>query len=61
MLWSFAPHDISMVLNLITEKLISIEAFGGSYINKKIKDTSVTLLKFKKILKLTYSYHGCTL
>jgi len=50
-LWSFAPHDISMVLNLIKEKLISIEAFGGSYVNKRVKDTSVTLLKFKKNIK----------
>ena len=48
MLWSFAPHYISMVLNLIKEKLISIEAFGGSYVNKRVKDTPVTLLKFKK-------------
>ena len=50
-LWSFAPHDISMVINLIKEKLISIEAFGGSYVNKKVKDTSVTLLKFNKNIK----------
>ena len=39
------------LLNLIKEKLISIEAFGGSYVNKKVKDTSVTLLKFKKNIK----------
>ena len=51
MLWSFAPHDISMILDLVREKLMSIEAFGGSYINKKVKDTSVTLLKFNKNIK----------
>ena len=28
-LWSFAPHDISMIINLVKEKLVSIEAFGG--------------------------------
>ena len=50
-LWSFAPHDISMILDLVREKLMSIEAFGGSYINKKVKDTSVTLLKFNKNIK----------
>ncbi len=50
-LWSFAPHDISMVIDLIKEKLISVDAFGGSYVNKKVKDTSVTLLKFKKNIK----------
>ena len=50
-LWSFAPHDISMILNLVNEKLSSIEAFGGSYLHKKVKDTTVTLLKFKKNIK----------
>ena len=50
-LWSFAPHDISMILNLVNEKLHSVEAFGGSYLHKKIKDTTVTLLKFKKNIK----------
>ena len=50
-LWSFAPHDISMILDLVNEKLLSIEAFGGSYLHKKVKDTTVTLLKFKKNIK----------
>ena len=40
-----------MILDLVREKLMSIEAFGGSYINKKVKDTSVTLLKFNKNIK----------
>lgn len=50
-LWSFAPHDISMILDLVKEKLLKVEAFGGSYLNKKISDTSVTLLKFKNNIK----------
>ena len=60
-LWSFAPHDISMIIDLVKEKLISVEAFGGSYINKKVKDTTVTVLKFKIILKHISLYHGYTL
>ena len=47
-LWSFAPHDISMILNLINERLLSLEAYGGSYIKSKVKDTSLTILKFNK-------------
>ena len=50
-LWSFAPHDISMILNLINEKVISVDAFGGSYIKSKVKDTSLTILKFKNNIK----------
>lgn len=50
-LWSFAPHDISMILNLVNQKLIDVQAYGGSYLNSNIKDTSVTLLKFKNNIK----------
>ena len=50
-LWSFAPHDISMILQLVNEKLISVKAFGAKYLNKKVADTSITLLKFKNKIK----------
>ena len=50
-LWSFAPHDISMILNLVNNKLLDVQAFGGSYLNANVKDTSVTLLKFKNNIK----------
>ncbi|MBJ58071.1 MAG: oxidoreductase [Rickettsiales bacterium] len=50
-LWSFAPHDISMILNLINGKVMSVDAFGGSYIKSKVKDTSLTILKFKNNIK----------
>ena len=50
-LWSFAPHDISMILNLVKSKLETVDTFGGSYIKKGIKDTSITTLKFKNKVK----------
>ncbi len=50
-LWSFAPHDISMILQLVKEDLISVRAFGAKYLNKKVADTSITLLKFKNKVK----------
>ena len=50
-LWSFAPHDISMILNLVDNKLIDVQAYGGSYLNSNVKDTSVTMLKFKNNIK----------
>ena len=49
-LWSFAPHDISMILDLVNEKLLSIEAFGGSYLHKNQGYNSYSL-KFKKNIK----------
>ena len=40
-----------MILNLVKTPLLNIEAFGGSYLAKKIKDTTLTMLTFKKNIK----------
>ena len=45
-LWSFAPHDISVIIGLLGEKPESIQAQGGNYLHQKIADTTVTLLSF---------------
>ena len=46
-LWSFAPHDISLILMLMDgEEPIKVQAHGGSYINKNIFDTTLTTLAF---------------
>ena len=46
-LWSFAPHDISLILMLMGgEEPIRVQAHGGSYINKNIFDTTLTTLAF---------------
>ena len=50
-LWSFAPHDISMILDLVNEKLIKVKASGGKYLSNKVADTTVTLLKFRNKVK----------
>ena len=50
-LWSFAPHDISMILDLVNESLIDVKAFGGKYLSNKVADTTVTLLKFRNKVK----------
>lgn len=50
-LWSFAPHDISVILMLIGEEPIKISAFGGDYLNKGIYDTTLTTLEFQNNVK----------
>lgn len=45
-LWSFAPHDISVILGLIGEMPGSIRAQGGNFLHQQIADTTVTLLNF---------------
>ena len=45
-LWSFAPHDISVIIGLLGEMPESIQAQGGNYLHRKIADTTVSLLNF---------------
>ena len=50
-LWSFAPHDISVILMLLEEEPINVTAFGGDYVNNAVYDTTMTMLSFKNGVK----------
>lgn len=50
-LWSFAPHDISIILMLLEEEPVSVSSFGGAYLTKDIYDTTMTTLEFKNGVK----------
>jgi UDP-2-acetamido-3-amino-2,3-dideoxy-glucuronate N-acetyltransferase len=50
-LWSFAPHDISVILGLLGEEPETVQAQGGNYLHQKIADTTVTLLNFASGVK----------
>ena len=45
-LWSFAPHDISMILSLLNREPESVSTYGGYFLNKNIADTTLTFLNF---------------
>jgi len=45
-LWSFAPHDISVILGLVGEMPERVQAQGGYYLHKQIADVTVTCLAF---------------
>lgn len=45
-LWSFAPHDISVILQMLGEMPQRASAHGGSYLNPPIVDTTLTTLDF---------------
>jgi UDP-2-acetamido-3-amino-2,3-dideoxy-glucuronate N-acetyltransferase len=47
-LWSFAPHDISMILALVGEQPETVYATGASHLNPHIHDVTTTHLSFKK-------------
>ena len=46
-LWSFSPHDLSMVLGLIKEAPTQVKAQGVSYVSKNIYDISTVSLNFE--------------
>ena len=50
-LWSFAPHDISMILALAGEEPEAVVATGGNYLHKKIADVTSTHLEFPSGLR----------
>ncbi|MFC2170065.1 Gfo/Idh/MocA family protein, partial [Acidobacteriota bacterium] len=45
-LWSFAPHDISVILYLLNEMPEKVSAHGGNYLNPNIADVTVTNFDF---------------
>ena len=50
-LWSFAPHDISVILSLTGEMPESASSFGGNYLHKKIADVTLSHLSFPSGIK----------
>jgi len=47
-LWSFAPHDISVILLLLGGEMpYEISAHGGYYLHQHIADVTVTTMSFK--------------
>ena len=50
-LWSFAPHDISMILSLAEEYPEAVFATGGNYLHQKIADVTTTHLEFPSGLR----------
>lgn len=45
-LWSFAPHDVSVMLYLLNEMPERVAAHGGNYLHPHIADTTITTLAF---------------
>lgn len=47
-LWSFAPHDISVILSLVGGRLPQeVRCVGGSYLTEGVADTTLTTFKFE--------------
>ena len=45
-LWSFAPHDVAVILRLMGQSPTQVSATGGSYLTPGLADTTVSNLRF---------------
>ena len=45
-LWSFAPHDVAVILRLLGAMPFQVSASGGAYLQANIADVTVTQLLF---------------
>lgn len=50
-LWSFAPHDISVILKLLDESPESVTAKGANYLQTKVSDVTLTTMDFSSGVK----------
>jgi UDP-2-acetamido-3-amino-2,3-dideoxy-glucuronate N-acetyltransferase len=50
-LWSFAPHDIAVILRLAGEVPIQVTCSGGSYVTPNLADVTVSCLQFSTGLR----------
>jgi len=46
-LWSFAPHDLSVILSLVGDRLpVSLQCTGGGWLTPGVADTTLTSMRF---------------
>lgn len=50
-LWSFAPHDVSVILGLLGEMPETVQAQGGNYLHQQIADVTVSMFSFASGIK----------
>jgi UDP-2-acetamido-3-amino-2,3-dideoxy-glucuronate N-acetyltransferase len=46
-LWSFAPHDVAVIIRLIGQPPVEVSSCGGSYLTDGIADTTMSNLRFE--------------
>ncbi|MGC9516133.1 MAG: Gfo/Idh/MocA family oxidoreductase [Methanomicrobiales archaeon] len=50
-LWSFAPHDISVILYLMEEMPLNLSSNAGTYLSKDVADVTLTNMSFASGVK----------
>ena len=50
-IWSFAPHDLSMILSLANDSVVSVSSYKSEILQDGIADSGMICLEFSKGLK----------
>ena len=50
-LWSFAPHDISVILALLGEQPLSVSSHGEAFLQRNVSDVTLTSIEFPNNVK----------
>ncbi|HLS27297.1 MAG TPA: Gfo/Idh/MocA family oxidoreductase [Opitutales bacterium] len=50
-LWSFAPHDIAVILRIAGELPVEVTCVGGSYLTPALHDVTLSCLRFRSGLR----------
>ncbi len=45
-LWSFAPHDVHVLLSLLGEEPVEVSCQGGGYLDHKVADVTMSTMRF---------------
>jgi UDP-2-acetamido-3-amino-2,3-dideoxy-glucuronate N-acetyltransferase len=46
-LWSFAPHDVSVILSLMGGRIpLTVRCVGGAYLSSHVADSTLTIMRF---------------
>ena len=54
-LWSFAPHDVHVLLRLLGEDPVEVACHGGSYVSDRVPDVTMSLLRFASGVRASIS------
>jgi UDP-2-acetamido-3-amino-2,3-dideoxy-glucuronate N-acetyltransferase len=57
-LWSFAPHDISVILSLVGEEPSGVTVTATNILHPKIADSAITIMRFPPKLRHVFLFPG---
>ncbi|MBM3315433.1 Gfo/Idh/MocA family oxidoreductase, partial [candidate division WOR-3 bacterium] len=50
-LWSFAPHDVSVMLALVGERPVAVSSHGEAFLQRNVSDVTLTSVEFPAGIK----------